>query len=134
MDGTYGIYIGNDQIGTAHVERQGLYYCFTCRCQLHSSVIYKVTVSCDGHQENLGVLIPQGEGYGLTKKVPVKALGQGRPEFWVSPTYTAPEGIHVDIYPEEPFRYIARLEQAYLERRRERLTIVIPAGESWECK
>ncbi len=126
MDGSYGVFLGNDKVGTVQVERQGLYYCFACRCKLYSEVICKVTVSCNGHHENLGVLVPMGEEYGLTKKLPVKSLGQGTPEFWITPKHTAPEGVHVDIYPEEPFRYIARLEKAYLEKRRERLGIVIP--------
>ena len=126
MEGSYGIFLGNEEVGVAQVERQGLYYCFTCRCKLHSEVICKVTVSCGGHHENLGVLVPMGEDYGLTKKLPVKSLGLGIPEFWITPKHTAVEGVYVDIYPEEPFRYIARLEKAYLEMRRERLGIVIP--------
>lgn len=130
MDGNYGIFLGNDQIGIAQVERQGLYYCFTCCCKLHSEVIYKVTVDCEGHQENLGVLVPMGDEYVLRKRIPARTLGQGCLKFWITPRYTAPEGIHVDIYPEEPFRYIARLEKAYLEKRRGRLGIVIPSVES----
>lgn len=129
MEGTYALCLGNDEIGKVQVERQGLYYRFTCRCQLHSEVICKVTVSCGGHHENLGVLVPMGDTYGLTKKLPVKNLGTGTPEFWITPKHTGVPGVYVDIYPEEPFRYIARLEKAYLEKRRGRLGIVIPEVE-----
>ena len=130
MDGIYDVFQGNDQVGTVQMERQGLYYAFTCRCHLYSEVICKVTVSCGEQEASLGVLIPMGSAYGLTKRIPVKSLGKGTPKFRITPMYTAPEGIHVDIYPEEPFRYIARLEKAYLEKKRERLGIVIPLVES----
>lgn len=123
MEGTYQIWLGKEPVGQASVERQGLYYCFWCRCQLHSEVMYRVNISCGGSTESLGILVPIGRDYGLIKKIPIKNFGPGIPEFWITPKHAQMQEIWVDIYPEEPFRYIAKLETAYLEKRRGRLGI-----------
>lgn len=119
MVGTYTVWLGKEPVGQAVVERQGLYYHFRCQCQLHSEVMCKVTVSCGGTNENLGILVPIGKNYGLMKKLPVKNFGSGIPEFWITPRQIHRQGIRVDIYPEEPFRYIAKLEKAYLDNHRD---------------
>ena len=64
----YDIRLGRDVIGKAEVTRQGLYYLFSCRCKLESDTMYRVTVSCGGHHENLGVLVPMGTEFGLDTK------------------------------------------------------------------
>lgn len=116
MDGVYHIWLGKETVGQAAVSRQGLYYCFDCRCRLHSKVMCKVTVSCGGHHENLGILAPCGKDYALNRRIPVKQFPAGTPEFWITPKQTGQHEIRVDVYPEEPFRYIAKLEKAYLDR------------------
>ena len=68
--------------------------------------------------------MPAGEDYILTKKLPIK-LFSGVPEFWITPKLPQPKEIYVDIYPEEPFRYITKLEKAYLDKRRGRAGIRI---------
>ena len=130
MEGTYTVWLGKEPVGQAAVERDGLYYCFHCRCRLESEVMYRVTVSCGGINESLGILIPVGREYGLTKKIPMKNLPSGIPEFWITPKLPRRKEIFVDIYPEEPFRYIAKLERAYLEKRRGSLGIRIQECEA----
>lgn len=129
MEGTYQISLGKESVGQATVERHGLYYRFHCVCQLHSEVMCRVTVSCGGTSESLGILVPMGKDYVLTKKLPIKLFPSGRPEFWITPRHTQMQGIYVDVYPEEPFRYIAKLEKAYLDRRTGRPGIRIECQE-----
>ena len=118
MEGTYTVWMGKEPVGQATVERQGLYYCFRCRCQLLSEVMCRVTVSCGGINESLGILVPAGKDYCLTKRIPIKSLPLETPEFWIAPKLPQRKEIFVDIYPEEPFRYIRKLENAYLDRQR----------------
>lgn len=125
MEGNYPVMLGKETVGEVTVKKQGLYYHFHCQCELHSEVICRVAVSCGGHHENLGILLPAGRGYWLVKKLPVKNFPLGRPEFWIIPKHTTHDGRFVDVYPEEPFAYISRLENAYLEKRRGRVGIVI---------
>ena len=112
---SYDIFLGRDAVGKAQVEKQGLYYYFECRCTLGNDVMYRVMVHWGGHQESLGILAPAGKEFVLEKKLPVKLFGDGEPEFRVLPKrQPLPENFY-PVYPEEPFSYIARLQNAHLQ-------------------
>ena len=117
MVGIYDIFLGKEIIGQANVTRQGLYYHFACKCDLSGDVLYRVSVSCHGHHENLGILIPAGSGFGLSTKVSVRRLGEGRLQFRALPKHQKCERVFVPVYPDEPFSYITRLQNAFLEVR-----------------
>ena len=121
----YDIRLGNETVGTVNVERQGLYYCFSCRCRLSGSVMYRLCVSCGGHHENLGVLVPMGDRFGLDTKLAVKRLGQGPMGFMALPRHPPVQRHFVPIRPEEPFAYINRLQNAYLEIRNGQIGVVV---------
>ena len=125
MDGTYEITMGGKPIGKAQVRRMGLYQHFSCRCDLTGDVVCRLTVTCGGKQENLGVLVPMDGSFGIEKKIPAKRLGEGIPQFQILPKHEKPEGKFVPIYPEEPFAYMARLKDAFLATKNGQLGIVI---------
>lgn len=125
MVGTYEIMKGSSTVGQVTVERQGLYYHFVCRCGLMDKEIYRLMVSCNGNWENLGTLIPLDGFLKLEKRIPVKRLGAGTPEFFLTTKDRVPKGKFVPVYPEEPFSYMSRLKNAYLERREGQLGLVI---------
>ena len=120
----YEVYLGDKRVGTVEVARQGLYYRFRCRCSLSGEVICKLVVTCGGREENLGVLVPEGDGFGLETRLPVKRLGDGEMKFRVVPRHTGVTGNFVPLAPEEPFAYITRLKDAYLEKRDGQVGIV----------
>lgn len=122
----YDIYLGRDVIGEANVMRQGLYYQFSCRCKLGHDVIYRLSVSCGGHHENLGVLVPMGDMFGLHTKLAVKRLGEGPLLFRVLPKHQTVAGQFIVIRPEEPFAYITRLQEAFLECRNGQVGVMLP--------
>ena len=114
MEGSYGVYFGNQLAGKVTVQRQGLYYRFNCRCRMTGETVCRLRVICGDKQENLGILVPMDGGFGLDTKLPVKRLGGGQPEFTLIPKHERSAGTFVPIYPEEPFAYISRLNDAYL--------------------
>ena len=116
MEGTYKVFFGGQNVGNVRVSREGLYYCFHCRCRLSGEIVCKLIVTCGDVQVHLGVLIPTGEGFGLETKVPAKRLGEGEPSFHIQPNRVIMEGRFIPIKPEEPFAYIARLKEAFLAR------------------
>lgn len=121
----YDIYLGRDAVGKARVEKRGLYYCFECRCTLESDAICRVMVHWDSRQENLGILVPVGKEYVLEKKLPAKLFRGGKPEFRVLPKrQPVPENFY-PVYPEEPFSYIARLQNAILQIKNGQVGVVI---------
>ena len=107
------------------VQKQGLYYRFLCRCRLSGDMLYRLLVSCGGKQEDLGILVPVNDGFGLDRKIPAKRLEEGTPEFRVICNREALEGNFIPIFPEEPFAYITRLKESYLVRRNGQAGILV---------
>lgn len=114
MEGYYEVTFGQETVGKVQVVREGLYYRFVCRCRLKGDTISKLVIRCGNQCENLGVLIPAEEGFILEKKHPVKKFGDGEPFFYLAPRHDCVQGKFVPIYPEEPFGYIAKLNEAFL--------------------
>lgn len=125
MEGNYAVTFGQAQVGRVQVQKQGLYYRFICRCQISGDVVCRLAVRCGGKQENLGVVVPLEQGFGLEKKLPCKHFGKGEPEFLLLPRHERSAGTFVPIYPEEPFAYIRKLKDAYFERRYGQAGIVL---------
>ena len=117
MVGTFEIKQGSSLIGKVTVERQGLYYRIICRCSLTGDVMHHLVVSSGEKREDLGTLVPFDGAFGLEKRVPVKKLGEGEPQFHLLPKHSSPNGKFIPVYPEEPFSYVSRLKNAYLEAR-----------------
>ena len=117
MEGVFDITLGGRPVGQAVMFRQGLYWHFDCRCRLSGQVVCRITVSCGGKTENLGIPVPQGKEFVLRTRLPAKKLGEGVPEFRIVPKHsTLPEN-WVPVRPEEPFAYLNRLQDAFLEIR-----------------
>lgn len=107
----YPVYQGQEQIGKVRLEKQGLYYRLSCRCAVKDGM-YRLTASCGEKQENLGILLPMGDGFGLDTRLPVKRLGEGEFHFRIQHNSAR---TFVPICPEEPFSYIERLKKSFLE-------------------
>ena len=125
MVGVFEIKDGVSSVGKAIVEQQGLYYKISCRCHLTKKGMHRLTVFCNEKQEDLGTLVPLDGGFGLEKRIPVKRLGEGQPEFLLMSKDNVRKEKFIPVYPEEPFTYMSRLKDAYLERRNGQLGIVI---------
>ena len=123
MEGTYEVYLARETVGSVTVTREGLYYRFVCRCRLSSDVC-KLRISCEGKEVTLGTLVPSGGDFCLNTRIPAKRLGTGQPQFTVIPNRPVVTGKFVPISPEEPFAYLERLKDAYLECRNGQLGIV----------
>ena len=125
MVGTYEIKQGTRCIGKVTVEKQGLYYRFSCRCALTGEVMHHLLVTCGERSEDLGICVPVDGQFGLEKKIPCKRLGTGNPEFQLLPKHQKMQGKFIPVYPEEPFSYMSRLKDAFLEIRAGQMGIII---------
>ena len=121
----YVLNLGKDPVGKVQVLRQGLYYRFVCRCRLTGEVVYRLMVRCGEKNENLGILVRAGDGFGLDKKVPASHLGEGEMAFLLLPKNDRINGTFVPIHPDEPFAYITRLQDAFFERQGQQAGVII---------
>ena len=126
MVGTYEIRRGKDTVGTATVEKQGLYYRICCRCSVTGEGMRRIVVTCGNSREDLGICVPVGSEFGLDRKIPCKRFETGNPAFLLLPKYPDAVGKFVPVYPDEPFAYMTRLKDAYLQVREGQAGIVIP--------
>ena len=125
MEGSYAVYFGKEQVGKVTVHRQGLYYRVFCRCRTTGGTICRLRVRSADKLENLGILVPTGDGFGLDTNIPVKRLGGGEPEFMLVPKHEKTESMFVPIYPEEPFAYISRLKEMYLAKKDGQIGLIL---------
>ncbi len=113
----YPVMLGKERVGTVDVTKSGLYARFSCRCKLSGEVICALEMRCGAQTEKLGILVPEGKHFALDTKVPLKRIGAGEMVFRIVPRHSERSGQFVPIYPDEPFAYISRLKDAFLERR-----------------
>ena len=122
----YEITMGSRQVGKVQLLREGLYVRVVCHVQLCGSVVYRLAVEDNGRRENLGVLMPEGGGYSLDKRIPAKRFPQGEPEFLLVPAHEPADGRFLPIHPQEPFEYLSQLKDAYMKIKDGRLGISLP--------
>ena len=125
MEQSYSVTICGQQAGKVIVQRQGLYYLFSCRCRLSGDMMYRLSVTCGAQQESLGILIPKDGNFMLETKVPVKRIGEGEMSFILIPKQVPLSGTFVPISPEEPFAYISRLKKSFLVYKNGQVGILI---------
>lgn len=114
MEGCYEVYFGNQSAGKVQLIRQGLYYRVICRCRVPGDQVFRLYAVQGNRRENLGVVIPDGDGFSLDKKIPAKNLIEEKIRFILSSAEKVPAGRFEPISPEEPFLYIDRLKTAFL--------------------
>lgn len=121
----YEIMLGNHCIGTAEVKREGLYYCFHCRCKLSGEIMYQLTVKCGTEECSLGLFIPVGNEFGIDTRLPIKKIGNGNLSFCVVPRHQSIRDKFVPICADEPFLYLEKLQRAHLDIQNGALGITI---------
>lgn len=126
MNEEYPIVLAGETVGSAKVKRQGLYWKICCRCKLPGEVVYKVILCCQNREADLGVLVPGPEGFEIETSLPVKKVGTGGFSFRAVPRHAQVTRKFVPIYPEEPFSYLERLKEAYLEVRNGQVGVMLP--------
>ena len=118
--------LGGQSVGKARVWQEGLYCCFDCRCSFTGEVVYRLQLCCGEQRENLGIPVPQGSGFHLRTKIPVKRLCQGITQIRAVPKHAELGEMFIPLSPEEPFKYLKRLQDAFLQIREGKVGVVIP--------
>lgn len=125
MDGVYPICYMGRTVGKATVVQEGLYYCFTCKCRTMGEGIFRILIRCGDKESYLGILIPEGDGCVLSTRLSVRKIGCGEPTFQLVGKHEESDELFVPIRPEEPFAYLEKLKNAYLQIREGQMGAVI---------
>ncbi len=117
--------LGGQSVGTAQIRREGLYYALDCRCRLSGEIVYRLVARRGERTVNLGIPVPEGNWFVLRTRIPVKRLGEGELQIRAEPKNVQWSGKFVPLSPEEPFRYLRRLQGAFLQVRDGQVGVVI---------
>ena len=114
MEQFYSVTLNEKNIGKVSVWREGLYYCFFCRCDLDLAGLYRLMVLCEKQEIRLGILVPFEGAFILKTKYPIKKIGEGNLKFRIVSANCPISSPIMPVIPEEPFAYISRLKESFL--------------------
>lgn len=83
MEDIYAVMYRGEQVGKLQMQKQGLYCRLQCRCQLPGDDIYRLRMLSGEDSIHIGVLVPDGDGFLLDKKIPEKRIPSGELRFSV---------------------------------------------------
>ena len=90
MKEEFSVLYDRTPVGKAEVIRQGLYHRISCRYRLSSGEVCRLIVKWPGGWENIGIPVPEGEGFLLVKMVPVKKIPEADVSFHLIPAQKDP--------------------------------------------
>lgn len=105
------ILYGSLVVGEAKIQRQGLYYLFSCSCRFSKSGIYKLWAASAGKQIKLGVCVPEKNCYTLYRKIPTAHFGDDEISVYVMNE----DERKIDNQPKGELVSLEKLDQAVLE-------------------
>ncbi len=70
----YEIVFGDKTVGKASVIKEGLYYKISCLCKPPDQKLYRIRVSDGMTEKDLGLCVPEENGFTLRASVPAKYL------------------------------------------------------------
>lgn len=122
----YPVMLGDTQIGSALVQKDGLFYTVSCSCGLTKTGRYRLFVQ-GARREKLGLLVPGPTGYSVKSRILISKLGQGDLAFFVA---AEDESYVVPVTATEPFPYIAFLDEAHMYSRGNEVFVALKTTES----
>ena len=99
-------------VGSAIILKEGLYYCIRCSCHLPKTGIHKVNIINGNQTYDLGICVPDGNGFSCVARIPCKRLCGTEFKFTIS------DRVNVKAIPIEigkPFAYLDQLSTARLQ-------------------
>ena len=126
MTENYPVFLRGKPAGSVMIEKQGLYYRIFCSCELSQNSVCRLMLKSGEETTKIGVLIPENGMYRLDKRIPVKNLTLKAPEFFLTLRADMENRIFIPVCSEEPFAYLARLQDAFLGYQDDKIGVWLP--------
>lgn len=120
----YPIWYNGAQIGTARMQKCGLYMEISGVCKCPDEAFYRVCVQYSDRTIDLGLLIKENDFYYLRKRVAIKVLGNAEPLFAITSNHTETLYYPLSNRQAEPFEYLDKLRNCKLSKTNEVIYIV----------
>ena len=110
----FPILFENQTVGEVQVILKGLYYQFLCKCSLPDKDIYRIVLFDGTKEQNLGICVPDGQVFGLTKKLPKKNVNGEQWQFRLH-SKELDDSHKVSVTEDTPFPMLDQIENASLQ-------------------
>ena len=120
----YPVMHNNKPVGEVFVNRVGLYYRFDCQCTPPDENIYRIVMCCNSAEFNLGICVPSGENFVLTKQLAARKIKDSEWAFYLRPQNAEPSQI-ITVSEQMPFPMLDKLEFSRLLIKDEELFISV---------
>lgn len=118
--------ICNDKIvGTAEVEKEGLYYRIQCVCTPPNMEIHRIYVSDGQRKRDLGICVPIGTNFALTTRIPTKYLNGENLRFFLVQQNAGAIPVETDM----EFYDLDKLETARLQVTNGQAEVIIDSAQ-----
>ena len=108
------IYFGVNCVGWASLEKEGLYYRISCKCNMTEKSIFRVIMASANGRYPIGVLLPAAPGFALSARIPVKKVDLNTLHFMVEPLDSDEGCIRIPISADLELPWLQQLENARL--------------------
>lgn len=112
-------------VGSVCTTREGLYTRFQCTCHLPDNEIYRLLMTCGEGEQDLGVLIPDGQQFAVNKRLQNKYITNKEMAFQIIPSSRQNNEKVFSISSDKPFDHIPMLEYARLSKQNGSYQIMI---------
>ena len=106
----YVITWNGKEFGKASLSREGLYWRISCCCPMPCRIHLRTVTG----ERDLGICVPDGTGFGLITRIPIKLLGEGEMHFSAIRKKEVNGSFSVKLEPDKPFQHLSRLRSASL--------------------
>lgn len=107
----YQITWNGSSVGNAELHKEGMFYRFLCRCRLPNKGLYRVIVTDGENKYDLGICVPEGNGYSCVARVPCNQLKGNNLSFALM---GSEEKRGITIASGKPFAHLDKLNAARL--------------------
>ena len=123
----YPIVLNSERVGTVQVEKTGLYYLLHCICTFSRAGMYEIYMESEKGTENLGLCVPEGSDFTLTKRIPVKKIPKGE-LYFIATEKDSKERKILPVLRDVPFLHLSELDQAVYVFQNNTAGIIIGSG------
>ena len=106
----FDVFFNESVVGSAQVEKDGLYYCIHCACEIPGDGLYRIILNDGENSHNLGICVPNKDKFVVNKRIPAKYIIGENLTFQL--VLDANNGIAVATG--KPFAHLDKLETAHL--------------------
>lgn len=114
MKGKYPVVYDGNEIGTAALHKDGLYYLIHCSCRLPTKGLFRLVAQSGSNNIKLGIFAPDNGEFCVKSRIRISDIESGDISFQVLAAFQSKRPDGVPVSEEMPFENLMDLDVARL--------------------